>query len=165
MGGNDAWETAAKYPELFAAIAPICGLGDPSIAWRLRHIPTWIFHGAEDPVVPVKHSDDMYKALKQYGNVKYTVYPEVGMTATQTYLNEELYRWFLSHRRFRFTDAWASMELERFVGNYASKENSAEVYVKDGILRITLATSVNKDMLMKPCGIDSFIFGDSGAYG
>ncbi|MCX6643427.1 MAG: prolyl oligopeptidase family serine peptidase, partial [Candidatus Bathyarchaeota archaeon] len=119
MGGNGAWETAAKYPELFAAIAPICGLGDPSIAWRLRNIPIWIFHGAKDPVVPIKHSDDMYTALKQYENVKYTVYPEAGHDSyTDTYLNEELYSWFLSQRRFRFTEAQAPNEPEKFMGRY-----------------------------------------------
>jgi dienelactone hydrolase len=160
MGGNGAWETAAKYPELFAALAPICGLGDPSIAWRLRHIPTWIFHGAKDPVIPIKHSDDMYTALKQYGNVKYTVYTEAGHDSyTDTYLNEELYSWFLSQRRFRFADAQAPKEPEKFVGRYASIENSAEVRLEDGALRITLATSVNNDMPMMPCGFDSFRFG------
>ncbi len=86
MGGYGTWETAAKYPELFAAIVPICGRGDPAAAWKLRHIPTWIFHGAKDTVVPIKHSDDMNEALQQYGNVKYTIYPEADHDSwTETY--------------------------------------------------------------------------------
>jgi predicted peptidase len=32
MGGYGTWETAARYPHLFAAIAPICGRGDPCTA-------------------------------------------------------------------------------------------------------------------------------------
>jgi len=165
MGGYGTWETAAKYPELFAAVAPICGRGDPSMAWRLRHTPTWIFHGAKDPVVPIKNSDDMNEALKQYGNVKYTVYPEADHDSwTETYLNEELYRWFLSHKRFKYTDATAPESPERFIGRYASKENSAEVYLKEGQLNIAVETSGNKELPLKPCGADAFTFGDFGTY-
>jgi S-formylglutathione hydrolase FrmB len=165
MGGNGAWDTAAKYPELFAALAPICGLSDPCNAWRLRHVPTWIFHGAKDPVIPIKHSDDMYNALKNYGNVKYTVYPEAGHDSyTETYNDEEMYSWLLSQSRFKHVDAMAPMEPERFVGRYASKENFAEVTLKDGALHIKLGTSVNKDMQMKPCGLDSFVFEDTGVH-
>jgi predicted esterase len=165
MGGYGTWETAAKYPELFAAIAPICGRGDPAAAWRLRHIPTWIFHGAKDPVVPIKHSDDMNEALEQYGSVKYTVYHEAEHDSwTETYLNEELYRWFLSHKRFSYVEAPAPEEPERFVGRYASKENSAEVYIKKGVLHIAVETSGNKELPLKPCAVDSFTFGDFGTY-
>jgi pimeloyl-ACP methyl ester carboxylesterase len=165
MGGYGTWETAAKYPELFAAIAPICGRGDPSIAWKLRHIPTWLFHGAKDPVVPLKHSDDMNRALKQYGNVKYTIYPNAEHDSwTETYSNEELYRWFLSHVRFKYANAPMPVEPDGFVGKYASKENSAEVYLKEGGLYIALETSGNKVLPLNPCGVDSFTFGDFGTY-
>jgi pimeloyl-ACP methyl ester carboxylesterase len=165
MGGYGTWETAAKYPELFAAIAPICGRGDPAAAWKLRHIPTWLFHGAKDTVVPIKHSDDMNEALQQYGNIKYTIYPEADHDSwTETYLNEEFYRWFLSHRRFTYREAPAPENRERFVGRYASKENSADVYLKEGRLHITLETSGNKELPLKPCGVDSFTFGDFGTY-
>jgi predicted esterase len=165
MGGYGTWETAAKYPELFAAIAPICGRGDPSTAWKLRHTPTWIFHGAKDPVVPVKHSDDMNKALKQYGNVRYTVYPnEEHNSWTETYNNEELYRWLLSHVRFRYIDAPAPRHPERFVGIYISEKNSAKVFLKEGRLLISLETSGSKELPLKPCSADSFTFGDFGTY-
>ncbi len=165
MGGYGTWETAAKYPELFAAIAPICGRGDPSTAWKLRHIPTWIFHGAKDSVVPIKHSEDMNKALKQYSNVKYTVYPEADHDSwTETYMNEEFYGWLLDHRRFRYPDAPASGSPERFVGRYESKENSAEVYLKNGKLLIALGTSANKELPLNPSGVDSFTFGDFDIY-
>ena len=165
MGGYGTWETAAKYPELFAAIAPICGRGDPSTAWKLRHIPTWLFHGAKDPVVPVKHSNDMNKALKQYGNVRYTIYPNAEHDSwTETYSNEELYRWFLSHVRFKYANTPMPADPERFVGKYTSKENSAEVYFREGELYIALETSGNKELPLSPCGVDSFTFGDFGTY-
>jgi predicted peptidase len=165
MGGYGTWETASKYPELFAAIAPICGRGDPASAWRLRHIPTWIFHGGKDPVVPIKHSDDMNRALKKYGNVKYTVYPEADHDSwSETYLNDELYNWFLGNKRFSYAEVPAPAKPESFVGRYASEENSAEVYLKEGRLHIALETSANKELPLKPCGVDAFTFGDFGTY-
>ena len=102
MGGFGTWDLAARTPERFAAIVPICGGGNPSVAaFRLRDVPAWVFHGDADPVVPVRLSDEMVEALKKGGaNVKYTRYPGVGHDAwTETYNNEALYEWLLSHQR------------------------------------------------------------------
>ena len=101
MGGFGTWETASRYPERFAAIAPICGGGDPRRVRSLRDMPTWVFHGDKDPTVPVQRSIEMVDALKQAGNdAKFTRYPEAGHDSwTVTYNNPELYQWFLQHKR------------------------------------------------------------------
>jgi len=101
MGGFATWAWAAAHPERFAAIAPICGGGDPFLAWRLKSLPVWAFHGAKDPVVPVKMTTDMVDALKAVGgDVRVTIYPDAGHDAwTDTYNNQELYDWFLQHHR------------------------------------------------------------------
>jgi predicted peptidase len=100
MGGYGTWEAASKYPNLFAAIVPICGRGDPLLAERIKHIPTWIFHGAKDTVVPARYSEAMFEALEPYGNVRYTVYPEAEHDSwTATYEDKKLYEWLLSHKR------------------------------------------------------------------
>jgi predicted peptidase len=101
MGGFGTWALAAVHPERFAAIAPICGGGDPKQAERLKGLPTWVFHGAKDPTVPLARSEEMVKAVKEAGgDVQFTVYPEAGHDAwTETYNNPELYEWFLRHRR------------------------------------------------------------------
>ena len=101
MGGFGAWELAAAYPQRFAAVAPMCGGGNPASVRRMRSLPFWVFHGDADKTVPVKLSDDMVEALKQAGaDVKYTRYPGVGHDCwTQSYNNPELYDWFLSHVR------------------------------------------------------------------
>jgi len=76
------------------------GRGDPALAERIKHLPTWIFHGKKDTVVPFMHSKAMYDALKQYGNTEFTVYPEADHDSwTESYENKRLYDWFLSHRR------------------------------------------------------------------
>ena len=100
MGGYGSWDTAIRHPDLWAALVPICGKGDPLMAERIKHIPTWIYHGAKDTVVPMKHSQDMYDALKGYGNVRFTVYPEADHDSwTETYSNPKLYEWILLQKR------------------------------------------------------------------
>lgn len=101
MGGFGTWSLALRYPDRFAAIAPICGGGDPRDAPRIGHLPVWAFHGAKDNVVALEKSQEMVDALKKAGNnVKFTIYPEDGHDSwTKTYNNLELYEWFLEHRR------------------------------------------------------------------
>jgi predicted peptidase len=101
MGGFGSWALACRYPERFAAVAPICGGGDRYRVSRLKDVPVWVFHGAKDPVVPVQASVDMVEALKKAGgNVQLTVYPEAQHDSwTETYNNSKLYEWFLSHKR------------------------------------------------------------------
>lgn len=101
MGGYGTWKLACEYPEYFAAIAPICGGGEPYLAGRLKETPIWAFHGAKDPVVPLEKSEEMVEAVKaQGGNAKLTVYPDAGHDSwTQTYNNQELYDWFREHSK------------------------------------------------------------------
>lgn len=103
MGGYATWMTAIEYSYRFAAIAPICGGGDPDKAFALKDMPVWAFHGAKDPVVKLSESEEMVKALKKVGgNVKFTIYPEGGHDAwTETYNNLALYEWFLTYSRKR----------------------------------------------------------------
>jgi predicted peptidase len=101
MGGFGTWKLATEFPHRFAAIAPVCGKGDPTRAPLIKDLPAWVFHGAKDPVVPVSNSHDMVDALKQCGSdVKLTIYPEAQHDSwTLTYSNPELYTWFLQHKR------------------------------------------------------------------
>ena len=100
MGGFGTWSLAMAHPSLFAAIAPICGGGLPENVGRLRNVPVWAFHGAEDPFVPVDQGQRMVDALRACGgDVKFTIYSRVGHDAwTRTYEDPRLYQWFLLHR-------------------------------------------------------------------
>jgi len=103
MGGYGVWALVTSQPRRFAAAVPICGGGSPILA-RLtpaKEVPVWAFHGACDPVVPLRASEEMVKAWQdQGGDAKLTVYPEAGHDSwTETYANPELYRWLLDHRR------------------------------------------------------------------
>lgn len=101
MGGYGTWALASAYPERFAAIAPICGGGSRIMSLRLKDIPIWVFHGAKDGVVPLEESEEMVNAIrKRGGDVKFTIYPDAGHDSwTESYDNQELYDWFLEHRK------------------------------------------------------------------
>jgi predicted peptidase len=101
MGGFGTWDWAVAEPGRFAAIAPICGGGKPFFAKRIKHISTWIFHGAKDSGVPLSLSEEMVAAMEKHGaKPKLTVYPELEHDSwTVTYENPELYKWFLEQKR------------------------------------------------------------------
>lgn len=63
MGGFGAFDLAARRPQMFAAVVPICGGGDPTTAKTLARMPMFIVHGADDPVVPVELSRAMRDAI------------------------------------------------------------------------------------------------------
>ncbi len=97
MGGYGTWSLAQQFPKRFAAIVPICGGGDPAKAASIAQVPTWVFHGAQDKVVPLKRSQEMVRALKRAGGKpKFTVYPEAGHDSwSAAYSNPALYEWLL----------------------------------------------------------------------
>ncbi len=101
MGGFGTWTLAAAHPEKFAALAPICGGGNPADAGKLAKLPIWVFHGAKDTTVPPKRSEEMVEALKAAGgSPKFTLYPEAGHDSwTVTYDNPEFYKWLLAQKR------------------------------------------------------------------
>jgi predicted peptidase len=103
MGGYGTWSMIIKYPDTFAAAAPICGGGESVLAkFRLGKMPLWVFHGAKDSVVPLSKSQEMVDAVKAGGNkdIQFTIYPEADHDSwTQTYNNPRLYEWFLNHKK------------------------------------------------------------------
>ncbi len=101
MGGFGTWRLAAYTPERFAALAPICGGGEPYWAGRFANVSTWAFHGAKDEGVPLRRTEEMIDAMKKKGGApKLTVYPEAGHDSwTETYNNPEFYEWLLAQKR------------------------------------------------------------------
>jgi len=101
MGGYGTWDLIARIPDHIAAAAPICGGGDETQAEKLADMPIWVFHGKQDPVVPVYRSRNMVEAVKKAGSrkIKYTEYPETGHGAWKpAYANRRLLRWMFRQR-------------------------------------------------------------------
>lgn len=100
MGGYGTWSLAAKHPERWAAIVPVCGKGNPENGEKIKGIPCWAFHGDKDTAVKVEGSREMIEAIKKAGgNPKYTEYPGVGHNSwDMAYGTKELYDWLLTHK-------------------------------------------------------------------
>jgi predicted peptidase len=121
MGGHGTWYAAYRHPELFAAIAPLCGwVGEwdrfrgsvpvvpaesgavlPALARRLGKLPIWILHGEVDGAVPVASSREPAAALKAASaNVQYTEF--LGMNHNiwdAVYGSDEFARWLFAQHR------------------------------------------------------------------
>lgn len=122
LGGYGTWYLAVHYPNKFAAIAPVCGGILPpqrrrafppeimaivpkekpyeTIAKQVGKTPVWIFHGSDDPRVPVEESRQMYQALQAAGGiVKYTEYPGVLHNSwDNAYAEPGFFEWLFSQK-------------------------------------------------------------------
>jgi predicted peptidase len=122
MGGYGSWHLAEKYPGKFAAMVVICGGIHPpeatlkahpelakyspadgpkayaEAAARVGKIPVWIFHGADDNIVPVAESQRMAEAMKAIGaEVHYTEYSGIKHVSwDKAYDEPKLYPWLYS---------------------------------------------------------------------
>jgi len=102
MGGYGTLALAKKYPQLFAAIIPICGgLEDHSDIEVLKDLPMWLFHGDQDQTHPVERSIIIRDLLKPVSKeIKLTIYEGVGHNSWDaTYSNDQIYDWLLSHKK------------------------------------------------------------------
>lgn len=115
LGGYGVWEIAKTYPHRFAALVPVSG----GIFWSyaperrreantlpaeyaraVGRTPTWIFHGADDPVVSPRQSLLMYQALKaEGGDVRFWEYAGIRHNVwDRAYGEPQLPRWLLAQR-------------------------------------------------------------------
>ena len=103
MGGFGSWGIASQHPDMFAAVVPCCGGGDPEkMASALINLPIWVFHGSSDGVVNVEQSRKMVKAIKDAGSslIKYTEYEGVDHNCwDRTYGDKEMTDWLFAQTR------------------------------------------------------------------
>lgn len=102
MGAAGAWVLAGDYPERFVALAPICGWVSSrkdrkQLIRNVSRIPTWIFHGSADDIVPVDASRSMAADLRDAGSdVRYTELEGVGHNSWDAaYGSSALLDWML----------------------------------------------------------------------
>lgn len=125
MGGAGTMKLGLRYPDRFAAIAPVCGFvgaltgveeeaGRPAVFRRLETcmsslpiaenafaLPVKLMHGEADPVVPVKNSIALHDRLQELGyRVEMEIYPGVDHAAwVPAYENARIFEWFSQFRR------------------------------------------------------------------
>jgi len=92
MGGYGTWDAIMRFPTKFAAAIAFCSAGDPTKANLLETLPIRCFHSADDPIVPVKGTRDMVKAINALGPNNrqnfYTEYTNKGHASWETGLND-----------------------------------------------------------------------------
>jgi predicted peptidase len=109
MGGYGSWWLATAYPERFAAMASVSGSGyrtplppGPETLCRMKDIPVWAIHGANDLISDASANKLQVLALLDCGGeVEWTLYPDAGHgeTYARAYRDPALYDWLLEHVR------------------------------------------------------------------
>lgn len=107
-GGAGTWSLGAAHPRTWAALAPVCGYGDPeSVAPMLTGVPVWCFHGDADDIVPASQSVAMVEAIRATARdqgdpdlARLSVYPGVNHGSwDRAYAEDGLPGWLLAQRR------------------------------------------------------------------
>ncbi|MEM7260835.1 MAG: GDSL-type esterase/lipase family protein [Planctomycetota bacterium] len=101
MGGYGSWDLAMRWPDVFAAVVPICGGGDPERVHRVTSVPIAVYHGADDKVVPPEFSRRLVKRLQSLGaTTNYDEMAGVGHNSwTPAYRKEAALDWMFSQER------------------------------------------------------------------
>ena len=127
MGGFGAFDWLARQPQRFAAAFPICGGGHPGLTKMYApQTPLWIFHGAEDKVVPADLSRAIVKSIEEQGvETRYNEYPGVGHNSwDNAFAEPQLLPWLFSQQRISPQHRYVRQvfeELEKRTYTYAIK--------------------------------------------
>lgn len=91
-GGGGTWNMANRYPGVFAAALPICGVnpGGDFAPQRLLHEPVWAFHARNDTVVSVNVSRTLVNNILNAAHEPLPTYPLAGSTSDFFISNPDL---------------------------------------------------------------------------
>jgi hypothetical protein len=109
MGGGGTLWLGLTRPDVWAAIAPVCPAVPPGLdelAPNALNVPVRLFHGDQDPAVPVDVSRKWSKLLLGLDTkAEYVEYPGVKHNSwDNAYENGAIFDWFGRFRRDRFPD-------------------------------------------------------------
>lgn len=101
-GGFGTWHLAARHPQRFAAIAPVCAWLHPQYVASLAAaaMPIWLFAGGRDSVITIDNFYLGMELLRQKGHshARFTVHEDMEHDVwRRVYESNELYSWLLSH--------------------------------------------------------------------
>ena len=106
MGGYGTYITALDFPDVFAAIIPLCGgINDSDLSriCNLSKIPIWTFHGTADDKISITETERIAKGLESCetkSNFKFTCLENEGHGIEYLYeKNPEIYKWMLKKKK------------------------------------------------------------------
>lgn len=116
IGGYGVWDAIERWPDYFAAAAPLSGAGDPAGAMRLTHLPIWAFHGANDGDPPPTSSRAMIQAIRLLGGQpRYTEFPQAGHDIwLQVYTSMVFLSWLFAQKTVPDRSALDSQRITLF---------------------------------------------------
>ncbi len=108
IGGYGVWDAIERWPDFFAAAAPVSGGGDPSGAIKLTHLPIWAFQGANDGDPPPSASRAMIAAIRAVGgHPLYTEFQQSGHDIwLQVYTSSSFLSWFFAQKALPPNSFW-----------------------------------------------------------
>lgn len=105
MGAGCGYHWAAQAPQTFAGLLMCCGrapwwAGFPEKARAFAETPLWIFHGAQDDIVPLRASQELAGALQAAGHApRFDIDPALGHDCWTHHLSRgEVWDWLLDQR-------------------------------------------------------------------
>jgi predicted esterase len=144
LGGGGVWSVSTSYPDVFAAIVPICsGYNVTASACKLAasNVPVWAFHGDKDATVGESVTINMINAInncspKPAPLSKMTIFPGLGhMIWDKVYKETDAINWMLGFRNGTTT---TDKPVEEPIDDYS---NVAPVAKAGSDKTITLPTS------------------------
>lgn len=79
LGATGVWQYCIEYPDKITAAIPISGWGNPHDVCKIKKIPVWAFHGAQDKIVESAGSKNMISELaKCDGDARLTIIEDGG---------------------------------------------------------------------------------------
>ena len=101
MGGMATYDMVIRYPDLFAAAVPICGVVNVNRFKEAPKASMWIAHGDADTTVPTEGSRAAYRRLRELGATpKYTEFVGCGHNSWAPLWNlPEFLPWLFSQHK------------------------------------------------------------------
>ena len=106
MGGFGSFHMAGRFPDRWAAMAPIVAAGRLEAAQAIAEarLPIWMFGGGKDTIVKPHWLYRTARALEAAGHpaLRFTMHEDMDHDAwKRVYEGEDLYHWFLRYRSDR----------------------------------------------------------------
>jgi len=102
MGGGGTFGLGLKYPDIWAACVPVCGMiGSVDLIPNGINLPFWVNAGSEDHVVPAKYSKRAYDSAIELGfkHWKYTEHEGMGHSFWIDW--DKIEEWLLSQKKIK----------------------------------------------------------------
>jgi len=96
IGGVGCWQLAARYPDVFAAIAPRGGVSS-MFNENLRNVPVWQYHGEKDHPEYAQRAVSLLRNMG--GDARITINPGAGAGSYDMNVIKDMRQWLLTKRR------------------------------------------------------------------